>query len=334
MSGELVVLGFSGGVDSAVAAILLKRQGYQVRCMFLDVGVSGAREDALQAAERLRLPLFVSDAREALDKCVCEPFARGYLEGRTLNPCLLCNRVMKLRALCEYADEAGARYIATGHYARAEGGALYMVDNDKDQSYQLAMITKEQLSRLILPLAGYVKSEAREVAREAGLMIADKPDSMDICFIPDHDYAAWIERRVGNPPCEGDALYNGRVLARHNGVHRYTVGQRWSELVDGRRLYVSEIHADRNEIVLTLWDELFKTDIEAAQMSWLIEPPTEPFRAKVRVRHTRWETPDCTVYPHEGGVRIVTDSPVRAPAPGQVAALYADRRVLGGGYII
>ncbi len=334
MSKRLVALGFSGGVDSAVAAILLARQGYEVHGLFLDVGVSGAREDAQNAAAHLRLPLLVRDAREALDMLVCEPFACGYIEGRTLNPCLLCNRVMKLEMLARYADEIGAEHIATGHYAVTDNGRLYMGDPEKDQSYQLSMIKRNQLERLLLPLGGCGKPTARQIAREAGLSIADKPDSMDICFIPDHDYASWIEARVDEPPQAGNALLYGEPIARHNGVHRYTVGQRWHELVNERRLYVSKICPERNELELVYWDDLFKTDIEAQNMSWLVPEPTEPFRGRVRVRHTNWETPSCTVTPIPGGVRIHTDSPVRAPAPGQVAAIYVDKQVLGGGYIV
>ena len=158
---KTVILGFSGGVDSAVAALLLRREGYDVRGAFLDVCANGAAEDAIRTAEYLRLPLEVIDARSALETCVCAPFAQGYLRGETLNPCLLCNPAVKLRTLLERADAQGAEYIATGHYARLENGAVYMGCRDKDQSYQLATMKKEQLARLLLPLGALEKPRNR-----------------------------------------------------------------------------------------------------------------------------------------------------------------------------
>ncbi len=328
-----VVLGFSGGGDSAVAAKRLLDAGDDVTGLFLDVGVAGAREDALRTAERLRLPLNVLDARSALDERVCGPFLRGYLEGRTLNPCLLCNPALKLKALIEHADAIGAPFIATGHYAVARDGALYTGHPSNDQSYQLCRITNAQLDRLLLPLGGDEKPLVRAEAEAAGIPIAHKPDSMDICFIPDHDYAAWIERRVP-APAPGDALYRGAVFGRHNGIHRYTVGQRWSEDCNGRRLYVSAIRPEKNEIELCLWEELFRSEIDASDMNWLAPIPDAPFRARVRVRHTRWEMPECTVALTATGAHITADSPFRAPAKGQTAALYAGDRVIGAGEIV
>ena len=330
---QKVILGFSGGVDSAAAALLLTRAGYDVRCVFLDVGVQGAEADARRTAEFLGLPLEVLDARCALEECVCRPFAEGYLRGETLNPCLLCNPAVKFRFLLERADAQGAEFIATGHYARLENGALYMGCPDKDQSYQFAMITRPQLSRLLLPLGGMEKPRVREIAAEAGIPIAHKPDSMDICFIPDHDYAAWIERR-GFTPQPGPCVFHGEVIGRHEGIHRWTVGQRWGELHNGRRLYISRIIPETNTLETALWEDLFKAEITVRGMNWLIDPPQAPLRGRVRARHTRWETPDCTVFPGGNGtVRIVTDTPLRAPAKGQTAAIYDGERLLGGGFL-
>ena len=330
---KTVILGFSGGVDSAVAALLLRREGYDVRGAFLDVCANGAAEDAIRTAEYLRLPLEVIDARSALEENVCRPFAEGYLRGETLNPCLLCNPSVKLRTLLERADAQGAEYIATGHYARLENGAVYMGCRDKDQSYQLATMKKEQLARLLLPLGALEKPRVREIASEAGIPIAQKPDSMDICFIPDHDYAAWLERR-GGAPGPGPCVFRGETIGRHEGIHHWTVGQRWGELYNGRRLYVAKIIPETNTLEMALWEELFSCEIDARDMNWLADAPREPFRGRVRARHTRWETPDCTVTPLEDGrVHIVTDTPIRAPAKGQTVALYDGERLLGGGFL-
>ncbi|MDD3411037.1 MAG: tRNA 2-thiouridine(34) synthase MnmA [Eubacteriales bacterium] len=328
-----VVLGFSGGVDSAVAAHRLLGAGEETLGLFLDVGVAGAREDAERTAAQLGLPLTVRDAREELSRLVCQPFLEGYLQGRTLNPCLLCNPVLKLRLLLDYADEIGAERIATGHYAMVQNGALYEGRMPNDQSYQLCRVTRAQLSRLTLSLGEMEKTQVRAEAEAAGIPIAHKPDSMDICFVPDHDYAAWLERRALMPG-PGDALFRGEVVGRHKGIHHFTVGQRWGELYHERRLYVSEIRPRTNELVLALWDELFHTEVDATEMNWLIDEPTAPFRARVRVRHTRWEMPECTVTPAPDGVHITADSPLRAPARGQTAALYVGKRVVGAGEIL
>lgn len=328
-----VVLGFSGGVDSAVAARLLLEAGYDVLGLYLDIGLHNGLADAQKAAKELGIPLTVRDVRADLETCVCAPFLHGYLQGRTLNPCLICNPRVKFRRIAQYAAETGAQKIATGHYAVVRDGALFMGHADNDQSYQLCLLPKAYLTKLLLPLGGMEKPRAREIARAAGVSIYDKPDSMDICFIPDHDYAAWIETRA-QAPGPGNVVFEKKVVGEHAGIHRYTVGQRWGETESGRRLYVSAIHPETNEIEVALWDALFKTRVEATQMNWLTEAPVSPFRARVRARHTRWETPDCLVTPTDTGVLIQTDTPLRAPAPGQAAALYDGERLLGGGLIV
>ncbi len=328
-----VVLGFSGGVDSAVSAVLLRRAGWEVSGLYLDNTGSEARQYAQDAAARMALPLRVLDVHEALEETVCAPFCAAYLRGETPNPCILCNPALKFRALLAEADRLGAEAVATGHYARAEGGALFRGRPANDQSYMLCRLTREQLARAVFPLGGFEKREVRAMAEEFGLPAAHKPDSMEICFIPDKDYAGWLERRgaVSEP---GDFLFHGRVIGRHEGIVRYTVGQRRSGLYEGRKLYVAGIDAAANTVTLALWEELFKTEVLARDFNWLVDEPAQPLRASVRVRHTKWETPPCTVYPLGcGEVRIVCDEPVRAPAPGQSAVLYDGERVLGGGLI-
>ena len=328
-----VVLGFSGGVDSAVSAVLLKRAGYEVYGLYLDNAESEARQEAESAAARMGVPLRVADVKAELEEKVCRPFTDSYLRGETPNPCIICNPGVKFKNLLAYADQLGAEYVATGHYARAAGGALYKGMPSNDQSYMLCRLTREQVARMLLPLGQYEKTQVRALAEEFGLPAAHKPDSMEICFIPDKDYIGWLSRRTQLPP-PGDFLFHGRVVGQHEGIHRYTVGQRRPGLLNERKVYISRIDPVGNTIELALWEELFKTEVTARDFNWLIEPPAAPIRASVRVRHTKWENPPCTVSVEGGLVKIRCDEPVRAPAAGQSAVLYDGDRLLGGGFIV
>ena len=329
-----VVLGFSGGVDSAVSAALLRRAGWEVCGLYLDNTDENARRDAVETAAFLNIPLEILDVRAELEEKVCAPFCQSYLRGETPNPCILCNPSVKFRALLETADRLGAEAVATGHYARAEGGALYKGRPSNDQSYMLCRLRREQLDRLVLPLGGMEKTETRALAERLGLPVAHKKDSMEICFIPDRDYVGWLSRR-GELPGPGPFLLHGRVLGEHAGIVNWTVGQRIPGLYEGRKLYVSRIDAASNGIELAPWEELFKTELTARDFNWLVDEPKGPVRAAVRVRHTKWEEPACTAFPlPDGSVRIACDTPVRAPAPGQSAVLYDGERVLGGGFIV
>ncbi|MCM1150173.1 MAG: tRNA 2-thiouridine(34) synthase MnmA [Butyricicoccus sp.] len=329
-----IVLGLSGGVDSAVAARLLRRAGHEVLGLYLDIGDAAARADAVSTAEFLNIDLTVLDISAELERHVCAPFTESYLRGETPNPCVMCNPAVKFKSLLDFAAARGADFIATGHYARAENGALYKGRPANDQSYMLCRLTREQAARLVLPLGALEKTETRALAGEFQLPVASKSDSMEICFIPDRDYAGYISRRAALPGPGGFTLH-GEPIARHEGIHRWTVGQRIPGLYNGRKLYVSRIIPERNEIELALWEELFKNTVRARDMSWLIEAPRSPLRASVKVRHTKWECPGCTVTPlPDGGAEIVTDEPLRAPAPGQAAALYQGERLIGGGFII
>ena len=329
-----VVLGFSGGVDSAVSSALLRRAGWEVCGLYLDNTDENARRDAVETAAFLELPLEILDVRAELEEKVCAPFCQSYLRGETPNPCILCNPSVKFRALLETADRLGAEAVATGHYARAEGGALYKGRPSNDQSYMLCRLRREQLDRLVLPLGGMEKTETRALAERLGLPVAHKKDSMEICFIPDRDYVGWLSRR-GELPGPGPFLLHGRVLGEHAGIVNWTVGQRIPGLYEGRKLYVSRIDAASNSVELAPWEELFKTELTARDFNWLVDEPKGPVRAGVRVRHTKWEEPACTAFPlPDGSVRIVCDAPVRAPAPGQSAVLYDGERVLGGGFIV
>ncbi len=327
-----IVLGFSGGVDSAVTARLLTMQGWDVRCVYLETG-SGEGEYARESAANMGLPFEEIDARAALEREVCAPFERAYLAGATPSPCVLCNRRVKLKLLCEAADALGIERIATGHYAAARAGALFRGRPENDQSYMLCLVTRSQARRLVLPLGGYVKREVRALAARFGLMQAEKPDSMEICFIKDGGFAEWIEQR-GRAPGEGALIYNGERVGTHGGVHRYTLGQRRGlGFAAGRRVFVSEIRPETNEVVLSDGDGLYMTRIKTGEANWLITPPRGEFKCLVRVRHSRDLTPATARSTPSGALEIAFDKPVRAPAPGQAAALYAGEMLIAGGII-
>ena len=327
-----VVLGFSGGVDSAVSSFLLKKAGYEVLGLYLDNSSEAALNDAVRTAEFAGIPLEVIDVKAELEEKVCRPFTDCYIRGETPNPCIICNPSLKFAHLLDFAEKHDAAYISTGHYARTENCFLYKGHPENDQSYMLCRITREQLSRLVLPLGSYPKSEVRAMAREFGIPVANKPDSMEICFIPDKDYIGWLGRRTALPG-KGNFIFHGEVIGEHEGIHRWTVGQRIPGLYDGHKLYISHINAIGKTIELALWDELFKTEVTARDFNPLCELPAAPFRASVRVRHTKWENPPCTVYMEGSDVKIVCDEPVRAPAAGQSAVLYDGDKLLGGGFI-
>mgnify|MGYP004536555329 FL=1 len=328
-----IVLGFSGGVDSAVSAMLLKNAGHEVIGLYMDNTDENALRDAVETAEFAGIELEVADVRAALEENVCRPFTDCYLRGETPNPCVICNPSVKFKTLLSAADRRGAELVATGHYARAENGAIYKGRPSNDQTYMLCRLTREQAARAVFPLGELEKTQTRAMAEEFGLPVAHKGDSMEICFIPDKDYIGWLGRRAELPGA-GDFVLHGEVVGRHEGIYRYTVGQRRPGMIDGRKVYVSRIDARMNTVELALWEELFKTEVTARDFNWLIDAPDKPIRASVRVRHTKWENPPCTVYNDGGTVRIVCDEPVRAPAAGQSAVLYDGNRLLGGGFIV
>ena len=328
-----IVLGFSGGVDSAVCAVLLRKSGYEVTGVYLDNSDQTALDSAAQTASFIGIPLEVVDVKEELEKKVCMPFQQAYLRGETPNPCILCNPALKFRNLIAEADRLGAEQIATGHYARSENGKLYKGHPENDQSYMLCRIRRQQLERLVLPLGSFPKREVRLMAEEFGLPVAHKPDSMEICFIPDKNYVNWLGNRISLPPV-GKLLLHGEVVGTHRGIHCYTVGQRLPGLIEGRKVYISRINASDNTIELAWWEELFQNEVKARDFNWLCDPPQGEIEAAVRVRHTKWENPPCTaVIQEDGSVLIRCSDPVRAPAAGQSAVLYSGDRVLGGGFI-
>ena len=336
---EKVVLGLSGGVDSAVAAARLRDMGYEVYGLFLEVGLGG-EEAAQHTADDLGIPLYIAHRREAFEQQICGYFADSFRNARTPNPCVMCNPLIKFRALTDYADEIGAAYIATGHYARtgrdAEGRALLRrARAEKDQSYMLYRLPRKTVARCVFPLGeAENKAEVRENAREIGLSVSEKPDSMDVCFIPDGDTQGWLERHGAACPPGNFVDENGKVLGQHKGIHCYTVGQRKGLGVAAEgRLFVHELRPETNEVVLSL-EDVFRREITVRDVHYIAPEYAEngAFTCEVRVRFSRRS--DCaTIYPNGTGARIVFEDAVRAPAAGQSAVFYDGDIVIGGGFI-
>ncbi len=349
-----VIVGLSGGVDSAVAALLLKREGYDVVGVTLRTwtGADGNEsrcceiDDARETARSIGIPYHVFNCVSAFEDKVVKPFVDDYLHGMTPNPCVVCNREIKWERLLYHAKVLGADLVATGHYAcvvRLENGR-YTVRRashaEKDQTYMLYRLSQEQLARTLMPLGDYSKADVREIAREAGISVAEKPDSQEICFVADGDYADFIsEHENGAVPGEGDFVDEaGRVLGRHRGVIHYTVGQRKGlGVAFGRPMYVKEIRADRNEIVLAGFEETYAKAVVCRDMNFMSIPEPETGEAvrcaaKVRYRHSGC---GAALENLGGGLfRADFDAPVRFAAPGQSTVFYDENGCLMCGGVI
>lgn len=346
------VLGISGGVDSAVAAKLLKESGYEVLGVYLKS--RRCRDEsaaARQAAEQAGIDFCTMDISDSLETCVVEPFVQAYLHGKTPNPCIFCNPTVKFPMLVKAANGWGAEFVATGHYARTV--TLPSCDGRKliaampcanDQSYMLCRLPKETVQRLIFPLSTMNgKDTVRKLAEGQQVSAYDKPDSMEICFIPDNDRVRFLEHEAGAAIVDelrGEFVdQQGRVLGRHEGIHRYTVGQRRGlAMAFGERAYVTAIDGETHRVVLGSKDDVVRNTLRMTDCIWHI-PVSAPFEAHVRVRHSRGYT-DGVVYPEGRGktARIEFQNGVRAPAPGQSAVCYVDMDgeqnvLIGGGYI-
>ena len=334
-----VVLGLSGGVDSALCARLLLEKGCEVTGVYLDTGGSGA-EEARQAALELGIPFLAVSVERLLEEKVIAPFVEGYRQGITPIPCIFCNPAVKFHVLWQKAQELGASLVATGHYAitrKLENGiaGLYMSPSPNDQSYMLYRLPQEILQHVFFPLGELdSKEETRLLAYKAGLSAADKPDSMEICFILEGDHAAFMEKRgQGLPP--GDFVdEHGTVLGRHKGIHHYTLGQRRGLGIAAEgRLFVREIRAEQNQVVLSLTPPTAQVITVGSLCATAPEYGAEPFWADVKIRHSRRVDKALVTYLPENRAKVEFSAPVRAPSPGQSAVFYQDGRVIGGGYI-
>ena len=349
-----VVLAMSGGVDSSVAAHLLKRDGHEVIGLFMRTGSHGdssdrraktccSATDAIDAravADRLDIPFYALDFERDFAR-IMDDFADEYAAGRTPNPCVLCNIWLKFGKLWAYGKGVGADFVATGHYARIardSAGAARIgraIDAGKDQSYVLSGLRRELLGHVLLPVGGFTKAEIRAIARDEGLPVHDKPDSQEICFIPDDDYLSFVRDRrpdLGTPGRIVDE--DGTPLGEHGGVEGFTIGQRRGlGIAVGSPRYVVQIEPMTRTVTVGHRESLDRPGLEASRFNWQIDTPGAPLRglAQIRARH---RAVPATVTPlPDDRARVVFDEPQAAIAPGQVVAIYQGDLVVGGGWI-
>ncbi|MCR5035403.1 MAG: tRNA 2-thiouridine(34) synthase MnmA [Clostridia bacterium] len=350
------LIAMSGGVDSSVAAKLTMEAGYEcIGCTMKlfnadDVGISdkkgtpSAADDAREIAEHLGITFYVLDLQNAFRRCVIDKFINSYARGVTPNPCIDCNRDVKFGALLQKADALGCDRIVTGHYARVEHNPItgkYLLrkalDASKDQSYVLYTLTQDQLARVILPLGTLTKAQVRKLAGADGFNNADQPESQDICFVPDGDYASVIKQYTSRTFPEGDYVdFDGNVIGKHKGIIHYTIGQtRGLGQSFGEKRYVCRIDAEKNQVVLGHNEDVFSSYAKASDFNWISgEPPEGEIRCRVRVRYKQ-EEQWATVYPIGiDAAEILFDEPQRAITPGQAAVLYDEDVVLGGGTLV
>ena len=365
-----IAVAMSGGVDSSATAAILKEAGHELvgfsmqlwnqnrglnvdengeplpsRCCSLDDVY-----DARRVAEELRFPFYVLNLERDFERDVVQPFVTSYLNGETPIPCVACNSRLKFASLDRLAQSLGCEKVATGHYARVEfdpsTGRHRLFrgrDANKDQSYFLWELTQAQLAHAMFPLGEMSKAEAREAARGFNLAVSEKAESQEICFVPDGDYAGFIDRYLASEgetkrlPGAGEIVdTGGRVLGEHEGVHHYTVGQRRGlGLSRPLPLYVVKVDAERNRIVVGESDELFAREFTAAGVNWIaFDEPDAPVRAHVRVRYRHAPAPATITTLPDRRVRVRFDEPQRAIAPGQATVFYSGDEVLGGGWIV
>ncbi len=354
---KTVCVGMSGGVDSSVAAYLLKKQGYNVIGVTMQIwqdediaeisangGCCGlsAVDDARRVADRLEIPYYVMNFKEEFKEYVIDYFIDEYKNGRTPNPCIACNRYVKWEALLHRCMSIGGDFIATGHYARVSrlpnGRYTLKVAKGvvKDQTYALYNLTQEQLSRTLMPVGDYSKDEIRAIAKELGLLVANKPDSQDICFVPDGDYAGYLEREAGIKSVPGNFVdMKGNILGRHKGIIHYTIGQRKGlGLAMGYPVFVADIRPKTNEVVIGTNSDIFSDRLVADKVNFMsVERLDGPMSVMAKIRYSHKGAP-CTISMlDEEHVEVIFDEPVRAITKGQAVVFYEDDYIVGGGVI-
>ena len=348
-----VLVAMSGGVDSSVAAFLLKENGYEVAGITLRLceGISGmscsddnAIDEAKKVAESMGIPHFVDDFSDDFNSEVVDKFVQSYLHGATPNPCIDCNRDVKFKRTLQIAEELGYDYISTGHYVRVRrnentGRTLLLkgLDITKDQSYVLYSLGQNQLSRILFPLGELTKETVRAIAVENGLANAQRRDSQDICFIPDGDYVSFIENYLGQKSVPGDFVdLDGNVLGRHKGVISYTSGQRRGLGVSAERpLYVIKKDLENNTVILGGDDDLYTTKLIADNVNFIsIDGLCEPLHVEAKVRYSQKTSPATISLTEQGRVAVEFEAPQRAITPGQAVVFYDGDILIGGGTII
>ncbi len=359
-----VVVAMSGGVDSSVAACLLIEQGYEVIGLFMRHGVAQEQSaqtcntsleiaprthqgccsaqdagDARFVAGMLDIPFFSLNFEHDFDELI-DYFADQYAQGRTPNPCIICNDRLKFGRIVEYADAVGADYLATGHYAqigsRHDRPALMRgVDCDKDQSYVLFGLSRDVLDRVLFPIGQYTKPEIRAMAAKYNLPNRDKPDSVEICFVPDRDYARIVQQRRPDAFVPGQVVDDeGNVLGQHNGIGHYTIGQRRGlGIAAANPIYINQINVSENTVTVGEADSLLYTGLIAKRVSYLVDHPGPSFRAAVQIRYLHRAAPATLQVNSQGEVEVQFDEPQRAITPGQACVFYEGEVVIGGGWI-
>ncbi len=352
-----VVLAMSGGVDSSVSAVLLKRQGYDVVGLFMRTGSHGPDPgtlpdnkkgccsaldagDARRVADRLDIPFHALDFQAEFGRII-DYFADEYIRGRTPNPCVVCNTWLKFGQLATFARQLGADFIATGHYARIlsgeNGPELHAaIDPEKDQSYVLHGIRRELLGQILFPVGAYTKAQVRALAREAGLgPVAEKPDSVEICFVPSGDHTDIVRsRRPGAAPTGRIVERDGTVLGEHDGIDRFTIGQRKGlGIATGRRRFVLEILPESGTVVVGDPQDLLCSGLIASRVNWLTDAPGGPVRCTAKIRYRHAGVAATLLSRADGFVEVTFDEPQSAVTPGQAVTFYDGTRVLGGGWI-
>lgn len=354
-----VAVAMSGGVDSSVAAALLKEEGHEVTGVTMQLwsrsdekrgnngsGSSGSHdaiEDARKVAYKLGIPHHVIDLRDVFARTIIADFCREYSEGRTPNPCVQCNKYIKFGILWERDRELGADFLATGHHARIErdNKRKYLlkkgIDRQKDQSYFLCQLKQEQLSRSLFPIGNLTKDIVRQIAREMGLPVADRPESQEICFIPDDNHATFLKNYAPIPVEQGPILNReGKVLGQHRGIMFYTIGQRKRlGLTAARPLYVTAIERERNAIVVGTKEQTYADELVADNLNWIAGMrPEQPINVKARVRYRHPEAEAIVSPMDETSVYVKFAEPQMAITPGQAVVFYDGDTVIGGGTII
>ena len=353
---EKIVIAMSGGVDSSVAAALLKEQGYDVVGISLQLWNAAAETDkrfgtccslddladARRVADKIGIPFYILNLEKEFKEEVVDYFVSEYLKARTPIPCTLCNQKLKFDHLIEKAEEFGYRRVATGHYAsivKDPSGRLTVrrgKDLSRDQSYFLFNLSQQQLSRLEFPLADMEKPEVRERAKALGLNVADKAESHEICFIPDNDYPSFIEKRVNGEFFKEGAIVDasGKELGRHRGYPAFTIGQRKGLDLGGMKEphFVTSIDPEKNEVTAGLREDLFRGECFVGGANWYL-PQSGPLRADVQIRYRHHAEPSKVTPLEDGRVRVEFDEPQSAIAPGQSAVFYRDDCIVGGGWL-